>query len=212
LARDDAEALKISARVVVPKRRPSLIMAQAFGTPGNPGPLMLKVRGRCFDSALKMAQELRDSIYKQKLRHFPLSPKYLRWKIRKGLDPRILISTKKYIKAIGVQKTKFGALIGLTKTMRYDTVRTRQGVKIRQLSYALLAKWLEYGTRQRPVTMIGPRGGKHRVKVTLKGGMPPRPHWRPSIKKWKEGAKHLRRELRKEMSEDLRKMFREARA
>jgi len=186
-------------------------VAQAFGTPGNPGPLVLRVRGRVYDSAKKMAQGLRNDIYSQRLHHMPLSPAYLRWKIRKGLDPRILIATTKYIRAIGVEKTKFGAIIGLTRKTRYDVIKTKQGFKIRTLSYALLAKWLEYGTRQRKVVIRGPRGGKYKGTVTLKGGMPPRPHWRPAIKRWKIEMKTLRREIVKDIREDIRKRLKQAR-
>jgi len=177
-------------KVRVPRRRPSYIVSEAFGSKYHPGWLMERVRGRCFESAKKMAQEFRDKIYKQEFPHAPLSSAYIKWKIRRGLDTRILIATKKYIHAIGVKQLPHGALIGFIHKNRIDIIKTKTGIRTRVLPYRLLARWLEYGTKTSP----------------------PRPHWRPIMKLWKEQARTLyRRVIVREVTHEIRKALKAAR-
>lgn len=182
--------MRLRAKLRIPRRRrPFYIVAQAFGDARHPGPLLIKTYGRHVEAAKRMAQEFRDNIYKQRFKLHPLNPRYLKWKIRHKLDPRILIATKKYVRAIGVKKTKRGAIIGLVRGTRIDITKTRDGkLKIRKIPYTTLARWLEYGTKR----------------------MKARPHWRPQIKQWKAEVHRFRRELVKELTRDLKRIIREA--
>ena len=154
----------VTARVIRPKISPTTILIGGFGTNVQPGPLLFEARKECQEIALELAQEMRDSIYKNRYKKPPLTAAYLKWKLQKGLDRRILIATKKYVKAIGVVVTPFGAKIGIKRGFRID-----DGVR---LDYWKLQRWLEYGTKRKLAN------GK--IVHT-----PPRPAWRPMMRYWK---------------------------
>ena len=138
-------------------RRETNLLVNAFGDPARRGSVLFAARGACAAIAKEMAKEIRDKIYRQEFPHVasaPLSPTYVAWKDRMGLDPRVLIATGKYVRAIGYVETPYGGIVGLVR-------KTRKGKK--PLPYALLQRWLEYGTRK----------------------MPARPHWRPMMTEWK---------------------------
>lgn len=155
----------VRARVVRPKVNPVVVLIGAFGTGSRPGPLLLEARKESQLVAEGLAKELRDAIYKNRFKMKPLTAAYLAYKREHGLDPRVLISQKKYVRAIKAMPTPFGSRVGIARG-----VRTDGGKRIR---YDALQKWLEYGTRHRL-----PNG---RVVV-----VPARPHWRPMMKVWRE--------------------------
>lgn len=154
----------VKARVVRPKVNPINLLVGAFGTNVQPGPLLFEARQGCEEVALEMAKEMRESLYRNRFKKPPLTADYLRWKVEHGLDPRILIATKKYVKAIKVKTTQYGAKVGIARGFRIDN-----GVR---LEYWKLQRWLEYGTKRKL-----PNGKIVRT--------PPRPHWRPQMRAWK---------------------------
>ena len=139
----------------------------------------------------KFAQKVRTIIYKQMYNWKPLSEKYLEKKKREGLDQRILIATKKYVKSI--------------KSIRKDTGRRSQGgvgviystgpvgETTEGIPLTLLGRWLEYGTADKK---HGDHGGK---------GMPPRPHWRPAWKEFLMDIPNQKRKLKKDILRDFGK-------
>lgn len=104
----------------------------------------------------------------------PLNPKYLQWKRRKKLDPRIMIRTGHYLAAIKPQAPvkkgrAIGIRIGFLPTDRAVHWKTR-----RPIAYTLnaLAMAQEFGTET----------------------IPARPHWRPYFAKLERlAAAHARR-------------------
>ena len=105
------------------------------------------------------ATDLRRIISSQVFAWAPLSPAYAKRKKRLGLDPRILIATGAYIKAIQAMPNDDGS-------WRVDVPNTPLSPKSK---YTLrdLAHWLEWGYTSGNTVM------------------PPRPHWRPARVLWK---------------------------
>jgi hypothetical protein len=71
------------------------ILLSAFGSDSKPGPILIGARYYVEAKAKKMAQEFRDRIYKQEFRSIaekPLSKRWLKEKIRRGLDLRTIIA------------------------------------------------------------------------------------------------------------------------
>lgn len=96
-------------------------------------------------AAYSQAEAIRRNIIQniegQAYNHTPLKPKYKEWKIKKGLDPRILIATGSYINAIEVFKGgKNTWCVGIKKGKK-----NKEGIELRQIG-----KWLEYGTKHIP--------------------------------------------------------------
>lgn len=84
--------------------------------------------------------DLIERIEDQRFQHAPLSPKYLEWKQRKGLDERILIATRFYIDHIAVRRSHRGYKVGVG-----DARSPNAKVSLRQI-----VRWLEFGTTQMP--------------------------------------------------------------
>lgn len=148
------------------------ILINAFGDTMRRGSVLFEAREEGIDIAHDLAQDLRDSLYGQEFKMAPLSRRYKSYKKRKRLDPRTLIATKKYVEAIGVVHKDFGAIIGITKGYRLDKYTYKRGSRagttvVRRTPYHKLQRWLEYGTRK----------------------MPPRPHWRPAFRLWKQNRR-----------------------
>lgn len=158
------------------------VLVNAFGAKHKRGSLLLAAQQECRRKAREMAQELRTRIYRQMFRHKPLSRNYLQHKIRNRLDKRILIATKKYVRAIGVIDTAYGARVGLIKRVRQHKGRT--------IPYKKLQRWLEYG---------------------VPGLVPARPHWRPMMRKWKKDRKAMGFQIKNKIGKDLRKKLRASR-
>ena len=54
------------------------------------------------ETAAKITRDVRWGLELQTFNHLPLNPDYLAWKRREGLDERILIATKTYVRSIMV--------------------------------------------------------------------------------------------------------------
>ena len=140
-------------------------------------PVRIKVRGRNYQPAKRIKQKLReegkrlgrgfDKYIAEKIMETakiaileqrwsskwqPLSPEYLEWKKKKGLDTRILIATGQYLDSFKVYRSGNSWVAGVDK----ERLHYFEGKTVRMGD---LAKWLEFGTRK----------------------MPPRPHWRPAF-------------------------------
>jgi hypothetical protein len=174
--------LKVRATVKRPKIRPSYILVNSFGNTKKRGSIILQARENCFAIAKELAKDFRANIYKQRFKLVPLTRQYLRSKIRKGLDKRVLIATKKYVRNIQAIQTPYGARIGLRDTYRYDKI----GKKTKKLAYVLLQLWLEFGTKN----------------------MPARAHWRPQMRMWKARRKEFGLRLKKVVGAELGKLLR----
>lgn len=151
---------------------------------------MLSAQKASKELAEEMAQEMRDVLYHQRFKMAPLSPDYFDFKSKQGLDTRTLIATKKYVQNIGVIKTHAGYTIGMVHKTRNDGGRN--------LSYAVLQRWLEYGTRRRL-----PGGGKGKIGSQ----MPARPHWRPFMRYWKANRAQHALKIKKAIGVDLQKLL-----
>jgi hypothetical protein len=132
-----------------------------------------------YNSARRLCRDLKDAIYKQRFGHHALNAAYLASKKRAGLDTRILIATRDYVRSIHVVKgTPIGQIskrnkkIGNVKKLLQETgkdflgdnvayiVTVPDGIhKPSGLPYAFLARILEFGSEKRNI--------------------PPRPHWLP---------------------------------
>jgi hypothetical protein len=103
--------------------------------------------------AVYISQELKTRIRKQSFAHRPLSRRYVEYKKKAKLDPRILIASGNYVNAISARKRKLRGDLVWTVGVP-DTIHGPSG-----MSYTQLARILEFGSAKR--------------------GIPPRPHWRP---------------------------------
>lgn len=165
-----------------------MLLVNAFGNKARPGSLMLEARRELEVIASELAQEARDAVYKQRFKQVPLTPRYLARKIRKGLDPRIWIATKKLVKSIGWVKTEYGARIGVRRGYRLDTYTRKDGsVVTRKLEYWKLLLWLEYGTKK----------------------MPPRPVFRRLIRAWRDQRKKYGLRIKRKMGYELKRLVKE---
>lgn len=173
-------AARVKVTVKKPRVNPGTILVNAFGTKANPGSVILEARKDCVKIAEEMAAELREEIYGQAahLKLHPLSPAYLARKKALGKDTRILIATRKYVKAIGAIETPFGATVGLTRKTRKDGDRI--------LEYAKLQRWLEFGTKR----------------------MRARPHWRVAMRYWKDNRGEYGLRLKGRIGRELRRKLR----
>ena len=151
--------------------------------------------------ANKMVKDIKFRLRKQLFRHTPLNVKYKMKKQKFGYDTRILFASGQYYRSICVIPTEYGARIGLKDIEHYpnpmradwkrqqDNFRRRRkyiprpGSKVkrnlsaRQINMIALAKILEYGGTRPKIGEGGPGHGAWH--------MPPRPHWRPVIAKFK---------------------------
>lgn len=176
----------IKARCHRPYVNPINLLISAIGTPSRPGPVLLEVRNEIENVSKDLVTEFRDNIRKNVFDMAPLSPRYKAWKIRKGLDRRILIAQKKYIQAIGYENTPYGVRIGVMKGFRVDKIKKKDGTTQKKvIRYKDLVRWLEYGTTK----------------------MPPRPHWRPQMRKWKRNRKEYGMRLKGAIGRTLRRLI-----
>jgi hypothetical protein len=93
------------------------------------------------EAAKQIAVTAREVILSQRYRWKALSPRYVNYKKKYGLDPRFHIATGEYVNAIswGVSHGKVWAGIPTRK------VHSGSGKPL-----WLLARWLEFGTRRMP--------------------------------------------------------------
>lgn len=120
-----------------------------------------------FKEADKMASEVQLALLQQTLKHTPLSPKYLEWKKRNGLDQRILIAEGHYVSEIKARrKNKEGEKVievGLPDAMHPTA----------NMPYKQLARIHEYGSAKRNI--------------------PARPHWGPMTAKFNTRVPRIRK-------------------
>jgi hypothetical protein len=131
---------------------------------------------------LKLRKTLRLQLYDWA----ELSPRYAQYKAEQGLDKRILIATGAYMWSIRHQMLWNGVRVDLP-----DTLHSKS-----RLTYRQLGQYLEYGT--------------YDAQGYLK--MPPRPHWRPVIRDFKNNElvgykQEIKNILIKELKKDLRKVL-----
>jgi hypothetical protein len=94
-------------------------LARTFATAGSRLPTLLKthtiIAGRKLDHAVK------ENILRQNFP--PLNAKYKKWKIRMGLDPRIMLRTHRMWRAIqfkyGEPSFEYGGIVGINPTAMY---------------------------------------------------------------------------------------------
>jgi hypothetical protein len=122
----------------------------------------------------KFLADLKEAIESQTLNMKPLNRKYKAWKIRKGLDPRILIATGKLLAAYQVQKLPPGHGDGYVINVAR---RKQRGVWLSTIDRAH-----EYGT----------------------GHLPARPHWRPVIAKFKIRKQEVALRISQELAKTVR--------
>lgn len=122
----------------------------------------------------------------------PLSVKYLRRKIRYGLDFRTLISTEQYVNSIIVEETEYGARVGVKNIDHFGGPLSKRA----PVPMHKIAEWLEYGTTRPKIGKGGPASGQPWF-------MPPRPHWRPAQAKFARELSLTRKRLTESMENAL---------
>jgi hypothetical protein len=162
----------------VAKRRSIRIDCTILGSRENPYTVLKKsmrkegidaAREVLWDEAKFLAEKLRLNLLQQSLpsvTNRPLNEKYANWKANQDppLDPRILIATGEYVNSIDARKVDiFGDVVEVNVP---DETHESSGMNLREL-----AAVHEYGQRS--------------FKDSGKG-IPPRPHWRPTIRWWKK--------------------------
>lgn len=128
------------------------------------GPLVYTTAEQAMDQfGTDTIEILRTDIEHQSFNHKPLSPRYLAWKKAMKLDPRILIATKTYIRALKAPDPQAETYrVGQTPTQKQWVIGPPKGThQPSGLPYVTLARRLEFGVVSR--------------------NLPPRPHWRPTF-------------------------------
>ena len=118
---------------------------------------------------------------------FPMekhSPDYLHRKVRKGLDPRLLMASGDYLRGIVVRKKDH------PKYKIYYEVRMAKRKHATGIELKELAKILEYGVSGRKAFLFGNRNHEVIIKT------PPRPHWSPAFREIKQVVERLGTEIR----------------
>lgn len=148
------------------------ITCSVFGPRRNPYTLIAKLmKGTGMDAAREVIKEEGDflaaklqlNILQQLLPMPELNSAYIQYKIRKELDPRKLVATGEYVNSIAARKKSGGDIIDVNVP---DVTHGPSGLSMKEL-----ARIHEYGQRK--------------FKETGKG-IPPRPHWRPTIRWWRK--------------------------
>jgi hypothetical protein len=116
------------------------------------------------EEAYRFKSELIRAIEEQSIDWPPLSPGYKSYKRKKGLDPRMLIATRRLINSFIVRQD----LMNLRVIVMVDPNAHYEG----NLSVAFIDKILEYGT--------------------MDGRIPARPHWRVVVKRFQSKIGSLR--------------------
>lgn len=143
---------------------------------GLPDTLVEVNRKYVYEIAQVLADEVKRRLNGQLYSHVPLSPNYARWKAERGLDPRILIRTRRYLNHIGVQEVKFprgyGYRVGVP-----ENVMEEDGTPL-----TVIMRTHEYGTER----------------------IPARPHWRPVFMEAASKISELRRQGSRNLVKELK--------
>lgn len=115
----------------------------------------------------------------------PLSKGYLRSKIKRNLDARILISSGDYLRGIVVRKRT-----EIDNSVSYLVTMANRKHRFSNLSLQRLALIQEFGTSSYTVPLFGDKNNVVRMQL------PPRPHWRPAVEQLLELAKDLGPQIR----------------
>ncbi len=136
---------------------------------------IMGIQGLGEEMAREFADDLRAIIARQLVAWVPLSPKYRLYKSRMGLDPRILIATKRYVDSIqAIQQPDGSWIVGVPD----EPLRPGSRYTLKDL-----ARWLEYGTPH----------------------MPPRPHWRPAREIWRTKIYRMKKRMQFDLVQELKK-------
>lgn len=135
-------------------------------------PVMFREYGE--EKANQFLDEIKFKIAAQLFNHTKLADGTYDYKLKHGLDPRILIATSEYLNSFMVEELTHETE-GIT--FRVGVARTTHGDS--GLPMKLLQRFLEFGTI---------RNGKV--------AMPPRPHWRPQIISYQSRMSEMGREFR----------------
>lgn len=95
--------------------------------------------------AKDIAHEAKTALREQKFRWKELTPRYLRWKEKQGLDLRMLIATKEYLNKIGAWKDSLGRWFA---GVRPNAIHIASGLPL-----WLLARIHEFGSRKMHIPM-----------------------------------------------------------
>jgi hypothetical protein len=175
------------------KPRLTQVVCSVTGPRSNPYTIIKRlIKGPGMDAAREVIKDEGDflaariqlNLFQQLLPMKELNPKYLQWKLRQEppLDPRKLIATGEYVESIQARKKEGGDVVDVN--VPDDVTHGPSGMTMREL-----ARIHEYGQKS--------------YKETGKG-IPPRPHWRPSIRWWKKKRlQHTEREIDKYVSEQV---------
>jgi hypothetical protein len=146
--------------------------------------------------AARYAGQVRQAILGQEFEDDwePLSPKYLRWKVRMGLDERLLRATGEYVQSIQVRLGEEDGVYIVSpadRSHRDPRVARPDGPSLKQIGF-----WLEYGTFK----VVQLEDGNVGARVL----MPARPHWRPVWTRFKSDLDRHRQEVRDRVWQEIR--------
>jgi hypothetical protein len=130
--------------------------------------------------AKEYAADARDIIEKQSYDWKPLSPRYKKWKIDSGFDPRIYIKTGEFLSNIKWGVTHNRVWTGVPK----NKIHQDSGMKLSKL-----ASILEFG-----------RTIQHEGYQVI---IPPRPIWRPLLAEYLKKKKKFAQSYKKALREAL---------
>jgi hypothetical protein len=144
--------------------------------------------------AKQYAEDARNIIENQLYDWAPLSPRYKKWKIDSGFDPRIYIKTGEFLSNI-----KWG----VTHNRVWTGVPKRKIHKDSGMKLSTLASILEFGrTIKHPATTVK-IGDKEVERKEFTVILPPRPIWRPLLSKYLKSKKKFAQSYRKSLREAL---------
>ena len=130
------------------------------------------------EKAQEFIDDLKFKISAQLFDHVPLSDGHYKWKVRHGLDPRILIETSEYLESFMFEELTHDSS-GVVFRVGVPAVMHRSS----GLPMKMLQRILEYGTNKGGRTVI-----------------PARPHWRPEIIHFQSRAEEMGREFRSQLA------------
>lgn len=170
---------QVQCTVLGPRENPYTLIKKLMKGPG-----LEAAREVIKDEGDYLAARIQLNILQQLLPMPELSPRYARWKATRTpdpLDPRKLIATGEYVSSIAARKKAGGDIVDVNVP---DETHQASGMNMRKL-----AQIHEYGQKS--------------FKETGKG-IPPRPHWRPTIRWWKKRrSMHTEKEIDRYVSEKV---------
>lgn len=151
-------SVQIQCTVISSRQNPFTLIRKQMKTTG-----MDAAREVIKEEGDALAAKLQLNLLQQSLPMKDLTESYARWKERKALDPRILIATGEYVNSIAARRKAGGDIVDVSVP---DETHEPSGLSLKELG-----RIHEYGSKRYEID------GK---------GIPPRPHWRPTIRWWKK--------------------------